>query len=92
MGIGSPRTLSEARAKDGHAERISRLKSARSRVAIAARNRPEPNHPTAEPADTNRPINSSPDSKHSDYADLARPKPLPSKGSTDHIGIIRRSA
>jgi hypothetical protein len=27
-----------------------------------------------------------------DYADLARPKPLPRNGISDHIGIIRRSA
>jgi site-specific recombinase XerD len=56
------------------------------------RHSPEPDHPTAERADTNRPINSSPGSKPSDYADLASSKPLPSKGSTSNIGIIRTSA
>ena len=49
-------------------------------------------HPTAAPADTSRPTASSPGSKRSDYADLASAKPLPCKGSSIHIGIIRRSA
>ena len=48
--------------------------------------------PTAAPGRYQPPDSLSPGSKRSDYADLANTKPLPRKGSSDHIGIIRRSA
>ena len=51
-----------------------------------------PDHRLAEQADTSHPTTSSPGSKRSDYADLRNKNPLPCKGFTSGIGIIRRSA